>query len=88
MFDVTSLPEPVELAFTKFEPSDGANADRVPVLLGHGLFGNKEGWADTPQRLADQTKRTIFVVDQRNHGESGRSATMTYKGSISDPTEL
>ena len=83
MFDAASLPEPVELAFTKYEPSGGANSDRCPVLLGHGLFGNKEIWEDTPQKLADQTKRTFFVVDLRDHADSPRTETLTFKGSIS-----
>ena len=75
------MSKPVELEFARYEPSVGADANRSPVLLGHGLFGNKKSWADSPQKLADQTRRTVFVVDLRDHGDSPRTDELTFKGS-------
>lgn len=81
-----TLPEPVELVFQKVEPSTGADQSKTPVILGHGLFGNKESWTEIPAKLADQTKRTVYVVDHRNHGDSPRTDELTFGGKFSQET--
>ena len=80
MSDLSSLPEAVELNFDKYEPAGGAMG--APVLLGHGLFLSKKHWEDTPKKLADQTKRTVYTVDLRDHGDSPRTDELTFKGAI------
>lgn len=76
----TYLPEPVDLVFVKHEPSTGADPNKLPLLLGHGVFGNKESWGEIPIKLAEQTKRTVFVIDHRDHGESPRTDEFTFSG--------
>lgn len=71
---------PVDLVFEKYEPSNGPNSNKLPLVLGHGLFLNKEDWGDIPVKLAEQSGRTIFVFDLRDHGDSPRTKQFNFSG--------
>jgi Predicted hydrolases or acyltransferases (alpha/beta hydrolase superfamily) len=47
-----------------------------PVIILHGLFGSSRNW----RSLAGKIGRThrVITIDLRNHGQSGRSPSMTY----------
>jgi alpha/beta hydrolase fold len=65
---------PVELAHVEFG-GDGAmeaSGPAPPVLLLHGLLGNKRNFATIATSLARQLdrKRRLFGLDLRNHGTS------------------
>ena len=47
-----------------------------PVILLHGLFGSSDNWQSIAARLAETFH--VFVLDQRNHGQSPHSAEMDY----------
>ena len=47
-----------------------------PVILLHGLFGSSDNWQSIAVRLAETFH--VFVLDQRNHGQSPHSAEMGY----------
>src|SRR5690554_2356568 len=42
----------------------------------HGLFGSSDNWQTHGKKLADYFE--VFLVDQRNHGESGWSDEFSY----------
>ncbi len=43
-------------------------ADGVPLVIAHGLFGSARNWGAIARRLAD--RRRVVAVDMRNHGDS------------------
>ena len=40
------------------------------MIILHGLFGNKTNWKTLSRLINESTKRTIYAVDLRNHGDS------------------
>lgn len=46
----------------------GSDADAVPLVIAHGLYGSARNWGVIARRLSDQ--RRVIAVDMRNHGES------------------
>ncbi len=47
-----------------------------PVIILHGMFGTLDNWQTLARRLADH--HTVYIVDQRNHGRSPHTDTMSY----------
>lgn len=47
-----------------------------PVIILHGIFGVSDNWVTIGRRLAE--KFEVFIVDQRNHGQSPHSDTFNY----------
>lgn len=62
------LPSPVKLSSHKVEGTELANED--PIIISHGLFGSKNNWRGLARRISEATKRTVYAVDLRNHGDS------------------
>lgn len=83
MVDISTFPKPVDLAFASFEPADGADASKTPILIGHGVFSTKDHWlvGNIPQQLADKTKRKVWIFDVRDHGSSPHTTEFCFKGS-------
>lgn len=79
---MANLPEPVDLVFVKHEPSTGADPNKLPLIVGHGMFSRKEDFGDLPAKLADQTKRIVYSFDLRDHGESPRTGEFTFAGKL------
>lgn len=53
-------------------------SDRHPVVFFlHGLLGNADNWSSTSRELSESGLRCI-AVDQRNHGASPHSGSMSY----------
>ncbi|CAL1283440.1 unnamed protein product [Larinioides sclopetarius] len=69
-----SKPQPVDLEFictTIFDPNNkDFKHDDVPVILLHGLTGNKESWHGVYEVIALETRKKVCAVDLRNHGQS------------------
>lgn len=59
----------VILSFYKVSTED-VNKTKAPLLIFHGLFGMKGNWRTISNQLAAKTKRTIYSLDLRNHGDS------------------
>lgn len=69
-----------------------------PIIILHGLFGSSDNWLTQAKLLADQYR--VYLLDQRNHGQSPHSDTFNYDvladdlheflvtNSISDPILL
>lgn len=48
-----------------------------PLIILHGLFGQCDNWMTLAKQLSD--KFHIFLVDQRNHGQSPQSDEFSYQ---------
>ncbi|KFM70264.1 Abhydrolase domain-containing protein 11, partial [Stegodyphus mimosarum] len=60
---------PVRLAYKTVEPVCGAS-DKPPIIFLHALTASSDCWLDIPQTIANETKRKIYLLDARNHGDS------------------
>ncbi|XP_035211575.1 protein ABHD11-like [Stegodyphus dumicola] len=60
---------PVRLAYKTVEPVSGAE-DKAPIIFLHGLTASTDYWFDSPRIIANETKRKIYLLDARNHGDS------------------
>ncbi|GFS89613.1 probable alcohol acetyltransferase [Nephila pilipes] len=69
---------PARLAYQIFEAKEGADYKLAPVILQHGVIASKETWGDIPQVLADKSKRKVYTVDNRNHGDSEWSDSFAF----------
>jgi len=58
-----------------------------PLVILHGLFGISDNWESLSRRFAE-AGLDVIVPDQRNHGRSGHSDTMSYEAMSDDLLEL
>ena len=57
-----------------------------PLIIVHGLFGSIANWRAVARGLSQQYQ--VFVVDQRNHGDSPHINSMTYIDMADDLNEF
>jgi esterase len=57
-----------------------------PVIILHGLFGQSDNWVSIARRIADRF--SVFIPDQRNHGQSPHAAVHTYPALSEDLYEF
>lgn len=57
-----------------------------PVVILHGLFGNKRNWGFIAKGLSDRFR--VITADLRNHGDSPWDACMTYEAMADDVAAL
>ncbi|MCH7398566.1 alpha/beta fold hydrolase [Belliella sp. DSM 107340] len=57
-----------------------------PLIILHGLFGSADNWFSIAKEL--EKYYTLYLVDQRNHGESPHSDEWNYKVMAKDLNEL
>lgn len=48
-----------------------------PLIILHGLFGSSDNWYTLAKTFAEQF--TVYLIDQRNHGQSPHSEEFDYK---------
>lgn len=53
-----------------------------PLVILHGLYGSSDNWMTQARKLADIFE--IYLIDQRNHGQSPHTDTHTYEDMVSD----
>lgn len=53
-----------------------------PLIILHGLMGSSDNWLPQAKMLSDQYH--VFILDQRNHGQSPHDEAMNYKVLASD----
>jgi len=58
----------------------------TPLIIVHGLFGSIANWRGVARELAKTYK--VYVIDQRNHGDSVHIDSMTYHDMASDLDEF
>ncbi|OFX84336.1 MAG: hypothetical protein A2W99_01040 [Bacteroidetes bacterium GWF2_33_16] len=47
-----------------------------PLIIIHGLYGSSDNWVTIGKKLAD--KFEVYIIDQRNHGQSPHSPDHNY----------
>jgi pimeloyl-ACP methyl ester carboxylesterase len=57
-----------------------------PVIILHGLFGQSDNWVTVGRRIADQF--SVYIPDQRNHGQSPHAPLHTYPALSDDLLEF
>ncbi len=57
-----------------------------PLIIMHGLYGSGDNWMSIARKLQD--KFTIFLPDQRNHGDSPHDDKLDYRSMAKDIYEL
>jgi pimeloyl-ACP methyl ester carboxylesterase len=57
-----------------------------PVVILHGILGISDNWVTIGRRLAE--KFSVFIPDQRNHGQSPHSDTFSYYALTDDLFEF
>lgn len=57
-----------------------------PLIILHGLFGSADNWFSIAKEL--EKDFTLYLVDQRNHGDSPHSDEWNYKVMAEDIKEL
>ncbi|MFT7232560.1 MAG: esterase, partial [Cyclobacteriaceae bacterium] len=58
----------------------------VPLVILHGLFGSADNWQTVGKALSEKFK--VYLVDQRNHGNSPHSDAFNYDLLVDDLNEL
>ena len=53
-----------------------------PLIILHGLFGASDNWLTLGRRFAENHK--VYLVDQRNHGQSFHSDEFSYEAMAQD----
>lgn len=67
---------------------ENTTSNQPPLLMAHGLLGNKNNFNSISKKLNQQTGRMIITYDARNHGVSGHFDTMTLEDMCEDATQL
>jgi len=57
-----------------------------PLIILHGLFGISDNWVTIGRRLAE--KFEVYILDQRNHGQSPHSDVFNYYSMVDDLYEF
>ncbi|HEX5170286.1 MAG TPA: alpha/beta fold hydrolase [Cyclobacteriaceae bacterium] len=57
-----------------------------PIVILHGLFGSSDNWFTQAKMLADNHK--VYLIDQRNHGQSPHSDEFNYDTLADDLREF
>lgn len=57
-----------------------------PLIILHGLFGSADNWLSVAREL--ENDYTIYLLDQRNHGDSGHSDEWDYQVMAEDLEEF
>ncbi|MEO0368263.1 MAG: alpha/beta fold hydrolase [Pseudomonadota bacterium] len=65
-----------------FPQQHGAAKSIPPVVIIPGLFGSIANWRSFAQALSELTD--VFVIEQRNHGESFHAPTQSYQDMVDD----
>jgi pimeloyl-ACP methyl ester carboxylesterase len=54
----------------------------TPLIILHGLFGSSDNWLTLGKRFAEKYK--VYLIDQRNHGQSFHSSEFSYPAMAKD----
>jgi len=58
-----------------------------PILILHGLFGSLDNWISIARTLSEKNF-TVYIIDQRNHGQSPHSEEFNYALMAEDVKEF
>ena len=57
-----------------------------PLVILHGLYGSSDNWVSIAKKIGDSF--TVYLPDQRNHGQSPHSDTHDYNSMRDDLFEM
>jgi esterase len=57
-----------------------------PLIILHGLYGSSDNWVSIAKKIGDSF--TVYLPDQRNHGQSPHSDTHNYNSMRDDLFEM
>jgi esterase len=57
-----------------------------PLIILHGLYGSSDNWVSIANKISDSF--TVYLPDQRNHGQSPHSDTHDYNSMRDDLLEM
>ncbi len=57
-----------------------------PLIILHGLYGSSDNWVTVGKELCK--KFTVYLIDQRNHGQSGHDIVHNYDAMAEDLHEF
>lgn len=57
-----------------------------PLFILHGVFGSSDNWQTLGKEFAENFE--VYLIDQRNHGDSPHDEEMNYKAMSEDLAEL
>lgn len=60
--------------------------DGPPLIILHGLYGSSDNWVSLAKSISDRF--TVYLPDQRNHGQSPHSDVHDYESMKADLYEL
>jgi pimeloyl-ACP methyl ester carboxylesterase len=63
-----------------------AGEDGTPIIILHGLFGSSDNWLTLGKILGET--HCVYMLDQRNHGQSPRSDIFDYNAMAADLKEF
>ncbi|XP_026314308.1 protein ABHD11-like [Hyposmocoma kahamanoa] len=78
----------LNLSYKVVSESSSENPDLPPVLLLHGLLGQKKLWACLGKTIATVMKHSVLTVDLRNHGVSPHHPSHKYEDLAEDVVML
>jgi len=58
----------------------------IPIIILHGIFGSSDNWLGIAKAFADTNR--VFLLDQRNHGQSPWSDEFDYQVMATDLKEF
>jgi esterase len=58
------------------------SGEGAPLIILHGLFGSSDNWMSIAKVLSEQY--TVYLPDQRNHGQSGNNDVFDYDSMAED----
>jgi len=67
----------MELQYKKMPRQPADRGEGQPLIILHGLFGSSDNWQTQGKKLAEYFE--VYLVDQRNHGESPWSDEFSYE---------
>lgn len=77
----------VDVGFDDYTPA-GVKEVGGPIIMLHGVLGNRRNWASTSKVISDATKLKTTRVDLRNHGESPHSPNCSIRAMSEDILNL
>jgi len=73
------------MAYTSYGPLVADyDGEKPPIIVMHGLFGNKSDWHDLSEAIRKTTRRKVIAPDARNHGESPHTEELDYDSLTED----
>lgn len=82
-----STAERVDIKYDEYTPP-GCRAGVGPLVMIHGVLGNRRNWANASRAISDETGLRSVRVDLRNHGESPHSPDCTIVSMAGDVAQL